>query len=300
MNRYRVGTPVLRQRTRRKGVGVELYVSSDLRVMKRIRVTVVCLLALVFLVSQQAKAVGDEPDLSCSFHAGILEPSIPWKRLKKGDVLTNDAAILTCESAKVQLKSNTPLHGYAIDWDPVGQAFIATITDTNVFLIQHKSSEAYKDVKVEILAVSGQAFYSTAPQAKRSIDFVSFSSLVVSTSKEKKRVSQIREMGWSQVSAGTVLGPWDMIRVQQNGSVVLEVLEPGTHRLLNESTVVRDRNGEYTNNERLPANSYLVLIPEFYQKVLVRAVSGEVLRATDKEKVRRFWEEHEEFLRIER
>jgi len=102
----------------------------------------------------------------------------------------------------------------------------------------------------------------------------------------------LKPIGWVPLVADRILGPWDMLWVRNNGRVEIEIVKEGVVVLRNASTTVKDPDGRWTRKHRLAANSFFIMAPEYFIQARINKIIGDVLVATDADKVKEFYENY--------
>ena len=259
----------------------------------RALLSVACITLLAFIGPSFAS--GKAVNVFCEVTRNSHYPELQWVRLESGVVLKTYDAILTCASSTVSLKSNFTFGQSIIKWERADGDYVGEMPPETLLVVQTESrSTEQPNIQVKVTEVAGDVFYSTKRDLIKDLRVLhSFA-----TSEEKTRQAQrerdfdLKAIGWEPLGVDRLLGPWDMIWTQKNGRVEIEIRKTGRDLMTDESTDVRDAHGKLTLTKRFPQDSYFIMLPQFYQEARVNKTIGEVWVATDRAKVREFFNKH--------
>lgn len=277
---------------------------SPARFSARRTTLAVCLVTVAMWIgscSSTRRALGpDETDLFCQY---IREsyPSTTWLELRPGDQLKRDDAVLTCGSSGVALISNRSF-GMGLQWEGEEGYLRTTIPGSSLIIVSSHKSLPSNGGKLlaKVTIVQGRVYYSTGRALRAEpglIDVVKRGSGEVDR-KVEEMLSDLVKMEWGLLQTGQDLGPWDMLWTGDHGRVEVEMLDAGGYRLIDGSVAVTDALGRLTNKIRVGSNAYLILHPDYYGKVRVTGIIGEVYVARNPEEVMRFYSLHQSMLWI--
>lgn len=233
-----------------------------------------------------------------NFHCNLvreLYQDLRWIRLKTGDHLRTYDGLLTCHSSTVTLKSNLAFTPH-IAWKTQKGAYWAQIEPESLYTIRLEVTPetGQPEIDIEILGVTGEAFYSSDRDIIRKYGLLSANpknQQKVLTEKQRM-MDDLKSIGWERLKAGQFLGPWDMVRTDENSRVEIEIHKEGMSTATSPETDVKGSEQQPLLKKRFPSNSYFIMHPEFYVKAKVNKVIGKAWIARDREQVQKFWEKH--------
>lgn len=237
-----------------------------------------------------------DPNFFCA-QAREFFPEWDWQLLRKGDRVETNHALVTCRGSSVTVKSNLAFDP-AIDWKEEHGVYRGLIAAEVALVVRTPETRiAQPKIELEVLEVTGEAIYSTKRHLIGKNRGALQSSLIRSQKdfleKQRQRWDDLKAIGWKRLTPDRVLQPWDMIWTKDNGRIEIEILEKGKEYFADDSTDVRTKEVEYTLRKRFPRETYFIMHPEIFRKARVNKIISEVLIATDKTKVQKFFEKYQ-------
>jgi hypothetical protein len=235
------------------------------------------------------------PGRSCNF-GRLWFPDLHWTRLNRGDRLGRFDVISTCKSSSVIVKANLPFNHPTFQWEERHGEHWARVPSEEIVAIRTLGGEKNQaEIEVEVIEVSGEAYYSTDRDLIEKHNFLrvgSGKSPGEIEKEETQRDSDLYAIGWERLTTDRLLGPWDMIWTQKDSRVEIEILKDGPYIFMDGSTDVRDSAGRFTKKKRFPGKSYFIMDPTDYLSARVNKIIGEVWIAKDRGKVREFFKKY--------
>jgi len=255
----------------------------------RVLLTCFVFLAPILISSVTAKT----PDAFCETVRNKY-PELQWTRLESGVVLITYDAVLTCESSRISLETETAFEPSIIQWEKVNEKFLGELPSETLLVVRSESGmKTQPDIEMKIATVTGEVFYSTERELIKTLGLLhSFVKNEKHQRTQSERDNELQAIGWEPLKINRLLESWDMIWTQKHGRVEIEIVEFGRELMTSESTDVRDFEGKWTQKKRFPEKSYFIMHPQLHRMAKVNKIIGDVWIATDRSKVRAFFNKY--------
>jgi len=228
-----------------------------------------------------------------------------WQRLNVSQRLGVGDAIFTCRRSIVKVRSTLPFQSDVVEWRDEGRTHVGIIpSDTLQVLIDESIKGRGADIKIEVIEIVGQAFYSMRKKLIKKYE-INAVLQIPDTSEAMERYLRRQEtdltaISWEPLGLRPVLEEWDMIWTRSDGRVEVEILQYGSGgtAYLDPSITVKDAQGRFTAKYRFPPNSFFIMEPHLFQKAKVNKVIGDVRIAKDRERARKFFIRYQTHQRV--